>query len=1257
MTFEYLDSYIKQLASCLDVSETNVKLTLFELAVGPREISREVVLGGMTMPSNVTNAILAVCHAKENMPTIEQFRSLLNTELPKKTKHFNNVFDDDDDNDNDNDDKVDNNDFDDDDDTLVFECLTQFSHDKLSAFMLHSPQLFAPPVLARLKKDQHAYTQMGASVTLDGVLGRLIVREQPELHNGTPAPLTFSQPFVYDFLPDAVILRRVPRGAWRKVRVVRAVPSEAEREAMRRRQMRVDPAIPTNVSSPTAATSGSVRVDANDDGSLTDDGLCSARLARLERYLRFVSTGEATYRGSFVRSAEVERFRTYLSTNLIGVAPMVKSMDSFFDLFTDDDGIVPRGMLFYGPPGVGKTKLARAVSHMDLVPLCEELSSSDFRKPLQGMAERMVAELGRRAALVPWQLTFMSVDEIDGMAAARQGKQGDSGASTLNKMLSLIEGNQNVRNLIVIGSTNNIGDLDKAFARRLHFKVFVGPPASDARREWIEWRTVTDRLKIFCRNHESWCMLRDTNVAPELQRQWSPRVAASKRAELRRFEFNDELVKFVVSLTLNFSNDAMLLLLRKVAVSSVGSRSLADVRTAACAPFQLEQASDWQSTTRGVREAWLHKLVRQICQSEEIFLGSRMLPDIVLDPGNRLHGSASVGVRDMRAFSARIVKACRATDSAAPPLVGVRSWVPTGRLLVDLSAPPGEQMQLQVVKTGLTVERDQLELLRVNCDSLCSHVRACVAHNHTDVLVNEQNEPAGVARYPLEDVESLLSTLVELRTMFDGRALHRALGAASAQALAPLRHLVTVATVKHAIEFVLTALEAWRVLSSDLITVVSSTLATVLASASRDNASTVLLDTLANMLGAPPSDLQRAVSAVLMEAPLALIIRGRRHIDPDTVTKACVAASGALWAFVDALLLELVAFFDFGRQSRRRHDIECYGSAPNSLSYDQSLFQMTEIARDACIEYVTLVDHQTMVRRGANDEQAQINFVSQVLKEAQAAQKGALVIFDLDSIAGMHTTLATPSSESAFALMQLNRRDQRIFDATPSAMSDVGGNRSFQHVVLREPLKQAVLEAFQQQSLTTNNVWLVVVARDGFLAASVRQMFSSGEWSLRERERKLLAQHRDSVRVKRCVNCNKEFTTPRNTPDSCRRHSISELFVHSERAYNAKGNDDPVVALAKDTRLRWTSLGEVRSFLTCDAMLKLAPEARVEIAQRIKWLCCGRAMGEYGCVQESHRSANDVRSLSDDNDDNDDNSDDDDVEEEKIENATTNNIE
>jgi hypothetical protein len=67
--------------------ETNVKLTLFELAVGPREISREVVLGGMTMPSNVTNAILAVCHAKENMPTIEQFRSFAQHRTAKENEN------------------------------------------------------------------------------------------------------------------------------------------------------------------------------------------------------------------------------------------------------------------------------------------------------------------------------------------------------------------------------------------------------------------------------------------------------------------------------------------------------------------------------------------------------------------------------------------------------------------------------------------------------------------------------------------------------------------------------------------------------------------------------------------------------------------------------------------------------------------------------------------------------------------------------------------------------------------------------------------------------------------------------------------------------------------------------------------------------------------------------------------------------------------------------------------------------------------
>jgi hypothetical protein len=1241
----FLVPFSTLLETWLNVKNESVHVQLLALATSydrKRKISVDVSIGGMTMPPKVTAAILAVCYRQDDAPTIQQFRKLLQEELPASNEDNNDDLDNDnnDDLDNDIDDKCVNkhhpttnarssDSSDSSDDTLVFDCFTAHAYAQMCGLQRHSPQLFDSTTLARLKADQEAYTQMDAGVSLSGVLGRLVVREVPEIQNGTPAPLTFSQPLVYDFLPDAVVLRTVPR-KWRRVRFVQQVPSDADREAMCRRQVRVDPAIPAHDSPPPIV----VRVDAADDGTLADNELCDMRLARLERYLRFVSAGESVYRGSFVRSADVERFRAALTTNLIGVGPIVTCIDGFFDLFTDDDGTVPRGMLFFGPPGTGKTKIASSVKSMGLVPLCEDLSSSDFRKPLQGMAERMVAELGRRAKLVPWQLTFLSIDEIDGMAAARQGKQGDSGTSTLNKMLSLIEGNQNVRNMVVIGSTNNIGDLDKAFQRRLPFKVFVGPPASDARRQWIEWRTVTHRLKIFCRNHESWRMLCDSGTPAEQQRHWPPHAAAARRAALHSFAFDDELINFVVSLTLNFSNDAMLMLLRKVAVSSAGSRALADVRPAARpAGFQLEQASDWLRTTRAVREAWLHKLVREICESEEILLGSRVLPDIVVDPANRPHGAAAApDARTLHAFKARLVGACRgAAHGAAAPLVGMRSWAPTGRVLIDLSAAPGEQLQLQVVKTGLAVERDQLELLRVSCDSLGAQVRACRAACRIDMTVNAHNELTGVERGSLAELEALLSTIVGLRTMFHARALCRALSPASAHALAPLRDLVSLATVQDAIDFVSAALEAWRVLSPCLIAVVTSALAAAGVNGPR------LHNALTDMLGEPPTEWQAAVAATLTKPPLALII-GHRAGDPDAVAQACVVASGALWSYVNALLLELVAFFDFGRLSSMRHSVEHYGCAPNLLSFDQALFQLTETAREACLGYVALVDHQTMVRRGATDEHAQLNFVSQVLTEARAAHQGALVVVDLDSIAGMQTALATPSSDAAFALMQLNRRDQRIFDPTPSPMTDVGGgNRSFQHVVLREPLKQAVLEAFQHKSLTTSNVWFAVVARDGFLAATVRQTFSSAEWPLRDSERKLLAEHRDSVRVRRCVNCDKEFTRPRNAPDSCTRHAGGELFLHAERPYGATG-DDPAKELS---HALWRSLDEARTFLCTNAALqRLAPEKRVEVVQRIKWLCCGRSMGEHGCVREAHVArAEDVHLLGDDNDDDDDSDD------------------
>jgi AAA+ superfamily predicted ATPase len=140
------------------------------------------------------------------------------------------------------------------------------------------------------------------------------------------------------------------------------------------------------------------------------------------------------------------------------------------------------GVLLYGPPGCGKTLLARATAGECGLPF-QSISIPDVLDPLSGMSERRLSQLFKNAReRAPAVLFF---DEIDALASKRTNASATHAAQLVSHFLAEMDGSSGASNdgLFVLAATNVPWSLDSAFLRPGRFDrlFFVPPPDAEAR--------------------------------------------------------------------------------------------------------------------------------------------------------------------------------------------------------------------------------------------------------------------------------------------------------------------------------------------------------------------------------------------------------------------------------------------------------------------------------------------------------------------------------------------------------------------------------------------------------------------------------------------------------------------------------------------------------------------------------------------------------------------------------------------------------
>jgi len=141
---------------------------------------------------------------------------------------------------------------------------------------------------------------------------------------------------------------------------------------------------------------------------------------------------------------------------------------------------MPRGVLLVGPPGVGKTMIAKAVANAADVPFFYQ-SGASFVQIYVGMGAKRVHELFAAAKKNAPAIIF--IDEIDAVGKKRDGQRNDEREATLNQLLTEMDGFEGSSGVIVIAATNKIDVLDSALLRAGRFdrRVFVELPTKKER--------------------------------------------------------------------------------------------------------------------------------------------------------------------------------------------------------------------------------------------------------------------------------------------------------------------------------------------------------------------------------------------------------------------------------------------------------------------------------------------------------------------------------------------------------------------------------------------------------------------------------------------------------------------------------------------------------------------------------------------------------------------------------------------------------
>ena len=165
--------------------------------------------------------------------------------------------------------------------------------------------------------------------------------------------------------------------------------------------------------------------------------------------------------------------------------------------YTKLGGKIPKGALLVGPPGIGKTLLAKAVAGEANVPFFS-LSGSDFVEMFVGVGASRVRDLFKQAKEKAPCIVF--IDEIDAVGRARSKNGGfssnDERENTLNQLLTEMDGFGSNSGVIILAATNRADILDKALLRAGRFDRQINVELPELKERYDIFKVHMKDLKL-----------------------------------------------------------------------------------------------------------------------------------------------------------------------------------------------------------------------------------------------------------------------------------------------------------------------------------------------------------------------------------------------------------------------------------------------------------------------------------------------------------------------------------------------------------------------------------------------------------------------------------------------------------------------------------------------------------------------------------------------------------------------------------------
>jgi transitional endoplasmic reticulum ATPase len=160
------------------------------------------------------------------------------------------------------------------------------------------------------------------------------------------------------------------------------------------------------------------------------------------------------------------------------------------NLFAEVDVQPPKGILLYGPPGNGKTMIAKAVAATSEANFIS-IKGPELISKWVGESEKGVREVFRKARQAAPCVIFF--DELDAVAPRRGSSEGDGHVTerVISQMLTELDGLEDLKGVVVIGATNRPDIIDEALLRPGRFDrlLEVPPPDKDARKHIFQIHT------------------------------------------------------------------------------------------------------------------------------------------------------------------------------------------------------------------------------------------------------------------------------------------------------------------------------------------------------------------------------------------------------------------------------------------------------------------------------------------------------------------------------------------------------------------------------------------------------------------------------------------------------------------------------------------------------------------------------------------------------------------------------------------------